>query len=152
MLHWSGHPPWRTVAEPGCNTPKHIPVLLSSTFDHLDSPHQQSLLSNRQTLLSHQSLSIEAAVRSSHTATWSTGRGGRGVCAYFWFYLPISDMPKRRKEKRSYSISDINILNSVTADKRVGQTEIQIHHFAGFEIFNTPSSLCILQARFNQAS
>lgn len=60
-------------------------------------------------------------------------------------------MPKRRKEKRSYSISDINILNSITADKRVGQTKIQIHHFAGFQTFNSPSSLCILQARSNLA-
>lgn len=116
--HWSGHPPWRTIAKPGCHTLKHILVLLSA-FHHVDSTHQQSLFSSGQALLSHKSLSKAAGVGGSHWATQSTEGWREGLCL-FLDLLPCFRCPQRHKEKRPFSISDIN---SITGDKRPGQTE-----------------------------
>lgn len=123
VLRWPGHPPWRTIAKPGCNTPKHIPVLPSSALDHPGATHPQFLSSKRQVVLSHQLLSKGAAVRCSHAARDGALQGEGGCVRLFLVLLPYFRCAQRRKEKSPFSILDINILNSITADERVGQTE-----------------------------
>lgn len=93
--------------------------LLSSALHHVEPTHQQSLFSNRQALLSHKPLSTAAGIGGSHAATQSTGGWREGVCLILDL-LPYFRCPQRQKEKRPFSISDIN---SIAADKRAGQTE-----------------------------
>lgn len=95
--------------------------LLSSALDHLDPTHQQPLFSGGQALLSHKPLSEGAGARSTQLLGALGGEGG--LCAYFCFYFPISDVPKGGKRKGPFPFQILTYLNSVTAGKRLGQTE-----------------------------
>lgn len=116
---------------------------LGKPFLNLDTAHQST------------SLFSPLPVRAQHTTNLCSNRqalplskaGGdqrlprshsmKGLCAYFWFYFPIS-------KEIPFSTSDINIYNNVTSEKRLdtdSDVTDQIYHFAGFQISISSSSL-----------